>query len=84
MKLLFAVTIATLFAVSSAAAGSRVTFDEAKKIQAALNAMNCYGGEMERDVEGAVVFEVDDVVCEDGHFDFKLDKALGVVSKSKS
>jgi hypothetical protein len=86
MRAFLPAAIAVVFASSTlvAVADDNVSFEEAKGIQAALNAMDCYGGDMERENNGAVAFEVDDAVCADGQYDFKLDKSLGVVSKKKS
>ena len=84
MKTLAFAAIAFAFTASSLAADDNVSFEEAKSIQAALNAINCYGGEMEREDEGDVAFEVEDVVCADGQYEFKLDKSFGIVSKEKS
>ena len=84
MKALVLAAAAVALTASSLAADDSVSFEEAKSIQAALNAINCYGGDMERENNGAVAFEVDDAVCADGQYDFKLDKSFGVVSKKKS
>ena len=84
MKALVLAAAAVALTASSLAADDSVSFEEAKGIQAALNAINCYGGDMERENNGAVAFEVDDAVCADGQYDFKLDKSFGVVSKKKS
>ena len=69
-------------AASAAHAGTAVTHDQAKRIQAALNALDCYGGEMEAE-RGGAVFEVDDAVCKDGEYDFKLDKNFKVLSQTR-
>ena len=84
MKALVLAAAAVALTASSLAADDSVSFEEAKSIQAALNAINCYGGDMERENNGAVAVEVDDAVCADGQYDFKLDKSFGVVSKKKS
>ena len=84
MKALVLAAAAVALTASSLAADDSVSCEEAKCIQAALNAINCYGGDMERENNGAVAFEVDDAVCADGQYDFKLDKSFGVVSKKKS
>ncbi len=84
MRAFLLAAIAVVFASSTLVADANVSFEEAKRIQAALNAMDCYGGEMELENNGAVAFEVDDAVCADGQYDFKLDKSYGVVSKKRS
>jgi|KBSMisStaDraftv2_1062788.scaffolds.fasta_scaffold272791_3 hypothetical protein len=53
---------------------------EAEKIKAALEAMGCTGGKMEKESEGnAFSFEVDDAKCKDGEYDVKLDKDFKVI-----
>ena len=48
---------------------------EAEKIKAALEAMGCTGGKMEKESEGnAFSFEVDDAKCKDGEYDVKLER----------
>ena len=52
---------------------------EAEKIKAALEAMGCTGGKMEKETEGSGYFEVDDAKCRDGQYDIKLDKDFKVI-----
>ena len=82
MKILAITALALGMSVSAALAGT-VTHDQARSIQAAINAQNCYGGEMETESNGNVAFEVEDAVCPDGVYDFKLDKDFNVLSRSK-
>ena len=86
LNMLKTLTIAALtlaIAIPAAMAGSPVTHGQAKNIQAALNGQDCYGGEMEAESKGKVAFEVDDAVCRDGEYDFKLDKDFNILSRSK-
>ena len=59
-------------------ADTPVTPAEAEKIKAALEAWGCTGGKMEKETEGSGYFEVDDAKCNDGQYDFKLDKDFKV------
>ncbi|MCP4781699.1 MAG: hypothetical protein GY877_13475 [Hyphomicrobium sp.] len=68
---------------TAACADDRVTPEEAKSIQAALNSLDCYGGDMERKSGGAAAYEVDDAVCKDGQYEFKLDKDFKITSKKR-
>jgi hypothetical protein len=52
---------------------------EAEKIKAALEAVGCTGGKMEKETEGSGYFEVDDAKCRDGQYDIKLDKDFKVI-----
>jgi hypothetical protein len=56
-----------------------VTSAEAEKIKAALEAVGCTGGKMEKETEGSGYFEVDDAKCRDGQYDIKLDKDFKVI-----
>jgi hypothetical protein len=65
---------------TTALADDKVSQAEAEKIKAALEAMGCKGGEMEKQSEGnAFAFEVDDEECKDGEYDVKLDKDFKVI-----
>jgi hypothetical protein len=63
-----------------ALADKPVTLAEAEKIQAALKASGCSGGEMEQETEAPGVYEVDDAQCADGQYDIKLDKDFKIIS----
>ena len=63
---------------SALLADSPVTPAEAEKIKAALEALGCTGGKMEKETEGSGYFEVDDAKCKDGQYDIKLDKDFKV------
>lgn len=51
--------------------------DEMKKIEAALEALGCKGGEFEKEKSG--LFEVDDAQCKEGQMDVKLSKDYKVL-----
>ncbi|MCH9764449.1 MAG: hypothetical protein K0U34_00435 [Alphaproteobacteria bacterium] len=70
-------------AASAAFADDKVSEDEGKKIQAALAAWGCSGGEMEKESEGSGVFEVDDATCKGGQYDVKLNSNFAVTSISR-
>ena len=83
MKIL-AITALALGLSATAALAGPVTHDQAKSIQIAINGQDCYGGEMETESGGNVAFEVEDAVCRDGVFDFKLDKDFNILSRKPS
>jgi hypothetical protein len=60
-------------------ADTPVTSAEGEKIKAALEAVGCTGGKMEKETEGSGYFEVDDAKCRDGQYDIKLDKDFKVI-----
>jgi hypothetical protein len=63
-----------------AAADKPVSAADAEKIQAALKAWGCSGGEIEQETEATGVFEVDDAKCGQGQYDIKLDQDFRVIS----
>ena len=80
----FTVLACSLFmAAGAAVADDKVSEDEGKKIQAALAAWGCSGGEMEKESEGSGVFEVDDATCKGGQYDVKLDANFVVTDISR-
>jgi hypothetical protein len=56
-----------------------VSAEEASKIGAALEAVGCLGGKMEKETEGSGCFEVDDAKCRDGQYDIKLDREFKII-----
>jgi hypothetical protein len=75
MKTTVIALVATSFGATAVAlADTPVSPAEAEKIKAALEAVGCTGGKMEKETEGSGVFEVDDAKCRDGQYDIKLDK----------
>lgn len=67
------VGVTLLSAIVPALADRPVTAEERAKLEAAMKAQGCTGGEMEYD-EDDRQFEVDDAVCADGRkYDLKFD-----------
>lgn len=62
-----------------ALADGPVSAEEASKIGAALEAVGCSGGKMEKETEGSGYFEVDDAKCRDGQYDIKLDREFKII-----
>jgi hypothetical protein len=62
-----------------ALADTPVSPAEAERIKAAIEAVGCTGGKMEKETEGSGYFEVDDAKCRDGQYDIKLDKDFKVI-----
>ncbi len=57
------------------------TTEQIAKIDAALKADGCEGGDIDVGKDGS--FEVDDVKCKDGQYDVKLDKDFKIMGKKK-
>jgi hypothetical protein len=81
MKVILMALAAAGFIGSTSAllADTPVTSAEAENIKAALEAVGCTGGKMEKETEGSGYFEVDDAKCRDGQYDIKLDKDFKVI-----
>jgi hypothetical protein len=79
MKIILMVFVAVLAGTAFALADTPVSPAEAEKIKAALDALGCSGGKMEKETEGSSVFEIDDAKCRDGQFDIKLDKDFKLI-----
>lgn len=63
---------------TAALADEKPSAAEAEKIKAALAALGCEGGEMEKESNGK--FEIDDAKCKDGvEYDIKLDKDFKLI-----
>jgi hypothetical protein len=71
------------FFAASALADEKPTADEASKLNEALTALGCSGGEMEKESEAGGVFEVDDAKCKDGQFDLKFDKDFKLLNMDR-
>ena len=81
MSLMGLVGVALLSLTASALADRPVTNDERAKLEAAMKAQGCTGGEMEYD-EDDRQFEVDDAVCADGRkYDLKFDTNFQLIRK---
>lgn len=83
MKRMALFATALMMASSLAVADEKVSEADGKKIQEALAAWGCSGGEMEKESEGSGVFEVDDAKCKDGQYDFKLNADFVVTEVSR-
>lgn len=69
------VVAASLLSFSAAAfADEKLSAEETAKLNEALTALGCSGGEAEKEAEASGVYEVDDAKCKDGQFDLKFDK----------
>ncbi|PPD30039.1 MAG: hypothetical protein CTY20_04630 [Hyphomicrobium sp.] len=60
---------------------AEATKEQIAKIDAALKADGCEGGDIDVGKDGS--FEVDDVKCKDGQYDVKLDKDFKIMGKKK-
>jgi hypothetical protein len=80
MKLFPMAFAAALVSSTFALADTPVTPAEAEKINAALQALGCTGGKMEKETEASSYFEVDDAKCKDGQYDIKLDKDFKLIA----
>jgi hypothetical protein len=65
---------------SALLADAPVTPAEAEKIKAALEALGCTGGKMEKEGAGSTfAYKVDDAKCRSGEYDVKLDQNFNVI-----
>jgi hypothetical protein len=83
MKRILVPFLAVCMGAGAALADRPVSPAEAERIQAALKALGCSGGEMEQENGATGVYEVDDAKCADGRYDIKLDKDFKVISKTR-
>jgi hypothetical protein len=61
-------------------ADTPVSQEEAEKIKAALDALGCTGGKMEKESGGSTfAYKVDDAKCRGGEYDIKLDQNFNVI-----
>ena len=81
---LFVITAGALALLTvPALADEPVSDSEAASIQAALQEWGCEGGEMEREREDPVVYEVEDANCRGTDYDFRLDSDFNVTLISR-
>lgn len=78
-KTLVAAAMALMLA-PSARADDSLSRQEAEKIVAALSAIGCVPGEMERDDDG---YEVDDAKCADGEYEIELNNNFEIIKKQR-
>ena len=83
MKRALTFAAASLMVCGAAFADEKVSDEEAKKIQDAIAAWGCSGGEMEKESEGSGVYEIDDANCKTGQYDIKLDADMSLRSMSR-
>lgn len=83
MKKLIIAAASLSVLTSAALADSKPSAEEAAKINEALKAWGCSGGEVEKETEGTGVFEIDDAKCAGGQYDIKLDANYGVTSMTR-
>ena len=74
---------AALASTTYALADTPVSPTEAEKIKAALEALGCTGGKMEKETEASGYFEVDDAKCKDGQYDIKLDMDFKLIGMTR-
>ena len=71
-------------AITPAFADGKPSADEAAKVAAALTALGCEAGEVEKETEGTGAYEVDDAKCKfGGQWDIKLDKDFKAISMTR-
>jgi hypothetical protein len=78
MRLIIATAAALVLGSAAAFADSKPSAEEAAKINEAVAAWGCEGGEVEKETEGTGVYEAEDVKCKSGQYDFRLDKNFKV------
>jgi hypothetical protein len=77
---LMALAAAGIIGSTTTLAETPVTPAEEEKIRAALEALDCTGGKIEKEDEGsAFSYEVNHVKCKRGEYDLKLDKNFNVI-----
>ena len=74
----FMMTIGSIVVPTALAAEEMASADEVEKVNQVLAQLNCQAGEVEK--ESAMLFEIDDAVCEVGQYDIKLDGDFVVTS----
>ena len=78
--ILMALAIVGIIGSTTAFAETTVTPAEEEKIKAALEALGCTGGKIEKEDKGSTFsYEVNHVKCKRGEYDLKLDKNFNVI-----
>lgn len=78
------ILLSSLLAIcASAYAGIEPSIDEVEKLNQALAAVGCTGGQMEKNSGDATTFAVQDSECDKGEFDFVFDKDFKILKKTK-
>jgi len=73
MKYVAALAILIFFSLPSLADKHKMTEDQRDSIKIALGMLGCEGGEIEKENNGSVTYEVDDAECKNGTFDIEFD-----------
>lgn len=68
---------------SPAMAGVEPSIDEVEKLNQALSAVGCTGGEMEKNTGDVTTYEVEDSICDKGQFDIKFDDKFKIIKQKK-
>ena len=58
-----------------------VSIDEVEKLNQALAAIGCTGGEMEKNIGDVTTYNVDDSICDKGQFDIKFDNNFKIMKQ---
>lgn len=72
-----------IFFISPALAGVEPSIDEVEKLNQALSAIGCTGGEMEKNTGDVTTYEVDDSICNNGQFDIKFDNNFKIIKQKQ-
>lgn len=79
-----AIIAALVLGSTAAFADSKPSEEETKKLNEALAAMGCEGGELEKETEGTGAFEVDDAKCKfGGQWDIKFNSDFLAISMTR-
>lgn len=68
---------------TSAISGVEPAIDEVEKLNQALAAIGCTGGEMEKNIGDVTTYEVDDSICDKGQFDIKFDNDFKIIKQKQ-
>lgn len=81
MKRASLIAASLAFGASAALADEKPSAAELEKINDAVKAWGCSGGEAEKESESSGLYEIDDAKCSDGKkYDLKLDKDFRIIS----
>ena len=64
-------------------AGIEPSIDEVEKLNQALAAIGCTGGEMEKNIGDVTTYDVDDSICDKGQFDIKFDNNFKIMKQKQ-
>lgn len=83
MRRLYIIMIYVLGFFFPALAGVEPSIDEVEKLNQALSAIGCTGGEMEKNMGDVTTYDVDDSICDKGQFDIKFDNNFKIIKQKK-